>query len=172
MRLPANTRFGYFYLVVERVLQMKEAFQKAAVDGRFNDRSWNEKDNEYVEWKRMVMDDEFFKKLYEIYAIFAVPYFALRQFDASTIGAAFVFDIWYQAHDELAQLQITNEAEVGQAPLPNGGLLTLERRFDLASRWESRWTYAHHRIFGAAFAVNPAFQTEDIYATDEKVDPV
>ena len=67
--ISSDTRFGYFYLVAERVLHMKEAFQKAAVDGRFNDKSWKEQDNELVDWKRMVMDDGSFKRLYKIYAM-------------------------------------------------------------------------------------------------------
>ena len=152
--LPVDTRFGSFFIMMQRLLDLKGPLREMFAGEGFGEwkaqlRSADAKATA-TEWASVVLQDAFWKKLEGAWHIGDVIFTVLKRYDnddASGNSASVEY-----VKEGFAELKKNIEA------LPITQFLTAARKQKIADRVNTRWKYVAAPIHNAAHALSPTFR--------------
>jgi hypothetical protein len=153
---PGDTRFATNFIMLNRMLEVKEALQELVVGREW--REWNGESNHSDDGDKVkdcVLRSEFWKNLEEVLALTKGTVALLRECDRGVPIAGKVYVAMFNCGQELEALR-DNTLEYYP-----GIKVSTQKYAKVHAIWEKCWEMLHNDMHAAGYVLDPEYQSPD-----------
>ena len=152
---PAETRFATNFIMLQRLIQVRDALEKLMYDDFYRDWACKGKYKiEAAKIKSYIMNPTFWHKCAEAVAVSEAIVKLMRQCDKGVPNMGKIYHGMWEVGESLKKLK-----KGGIQGFPDLKL-TQARFVELESAWNHRWAMLHSPMHAAGYVLDPEFQNQ------------